>query len=102
VKCHIWGITFYGAETWTLREVDQKYLEGLELRCWRRMEKIIWTNSAKNEEVLRGVEEERNILQTINRGNANWIDHILHRNYIKHVTDGIIEERNDGNTKKKT
>ena len=41
----------------------------------------------KNEEVLRGVEEERNILQAINRGNANWIDQILRRNCLKHVTD---------------
>jgi hypothetical protein len=24
VKCYIWSITFYGAETWTLRKVDQK------------------------------------------------------------------------------
>jgi hypothetical protein len=86
-----------GAETWTLREVDQKYLEVLEVRCWRRME-ISWTNSVKNEEVLRGVEEERNILQTINRGNAKLIDHILRRNCLKHVTAGIIEERRDGNT----
>jgi hypothetical protein len=27
VKCHIWSIASYGAETWTLRKVDQKYLE---------------------------------------------------------------------------
>jgi hypothetical protein len=41
VKCYISSITWYGAETWTLRKVDQKYLHSFEMRCWRRMEKII-------------------------------------------------------------
>jgi len=40
VKSHIWSITSYGAETWTLREVYQKHLESSEMWCWRRMEKI--------------------------------------------------------------
>ena len=31
VKCHIWSIDLYGAETWTFRKVDQKYLESFEL-----------------------------------------------------------------------
>jgi hypothetical protein len=31
VKCYIWS--FYGAETWTLRKVDQKYLESFKMRC---------------------------------------------------------------------
>jgi len=26
-KCYIWRTAFYGAETWTLRKVDHKYLE---------------------------------------------------------------------------
>jgi len=34
VKCYIWSIGLYGAETWILRGVDQKYLEGLEMWCW--------------------------------------------------------------------
>jgi hypothetical protein len=25
VMCYIWNIALYGAETWTLRKVDQKY-----------------------------------------------------------------------------
>jgi hypothetical protein len=29
VKCYIWSIALYGAETWTLRKVDKKYLENL-------------------------------------------------------------------------
>jgi hypothetical protein len=33
VKCYIWIIAFYGAETWTLRTVDQKHLESFEMWC---------------------------------------------------------------------
>jgi hypothetical protein len=31
VKCYIRSIALYGAETWTLRKVDQKYLESFEM-----------------------------------------------------------------------
>jgi hypothetical protein len=33
VKCYIWSIALYGAETGTLRAVDQKQLENSEM--WR-------------------------------------------------------------------
>jgi hypothetical protein len=52
IKCYICSIAFYGAETWTLREADQKYLGSFEMWCWRRMEKISWTDHVRNEEVL--------------------------------------------------
>ena len=52
VKCYIWSVPLYGAETWTLRAVDQKHLESFEMWCWRRMEKIRWTDHVGNEEVL--------------------------------------------------
>ena len=42
----------YGAEIWVLWEVDQKYLGSFEMWCWRRMEKISWTDRVRNEEVL--------------------------------------------------
>jgi len=57
VKCYIWSIALYGAETWTLSRVDLKYLASSELWCWRRMEKISWTDSVKNEGTLRRVKE---------------------------------------------
>ena len=45
-------MTLYGAETWTIRAADQKYLESFEMWCWRRMEKISWTDHVQNVEVL--------------------------------------------------
>jgi hypothetical protein len=32
--------------------LDQKYLESFEMWCWRRMEKISWTDRVNNEAVL--------------------------------------------------
>ena len=51
VKFYIWSMAFYGAETRTLQAADQKYLESFEMWCWRRMEKISWTDHVRNEEV---------------------------------------------------
>jgi hypothetical protein len=31
VKCYIWSIALYGAETWTLWKADQKHLESFEM-----------------------------------------------------------------------
>jgi len=65
VKCCIWSIALYGAETWTLRVVDQKHLGSFEMWCWRRMEKISWNDHVRKEEVLLAVKEQRNILHEI-------------------------------------
>jgi hypothetical protein len=46
VKCYIWSIPLYGAETWTLQEVNRQYLESFEM-YWRRME-ISWTDCVRN------------------------------------------------------
>jgi hypothetical protein len=46
------------------------------------MEKISWTDHVRNEDVLPTVKEQRNILHEIRKRNANWIGHILRRNYL--------------------
>ncbi|PNF41593.1 hypothetical protein B7P43_G11848, partial [Cryptotermes secundus] len=65
VKCYIWSIALYGAETWILRAIDQKHLE---------------------------ISEQRNILHEIRKRKANWIGHILRSNFLlKDVIEGKIE-----------
>jgi hypothetical protein len=84
----------YGAGNWTLRKVDQKHLEYFEMWCWRRMEKINWTDRVRNEEVLCRLKEERSMLHTIYSKKANWVGHILRRNcLLKHVIEGRLEGR---------
>jgi hypothetical protein len=55
VKCYIWSIDLFGAETWTLRAVDQKHLDSFEMWRWRKKEKISWTDRVRNEEKHRNI-----------------------------------------------
>jgi hypothetical protein len=72
--------------------VDQKYLENLEMWCWRVMEKISWTGRVRNE-VLRRVKEESNAVRGIEGRKTNWIDHNLHKNcLLKQVIEEKIRE----------
>jgi len=93
VKCYIWSVALYGAETWTLRAVDQKHLESFEMWCWRRMEKIISTDDVRNEEVLFRVKEQRNILHEILKGRRTglvkiWVETAFY--------NGLLKERYKG------
>jgi len=107
VKFYIWDMALYGAETWTLRAGDKKHLESFKMWCWRRMEKISWTDPVRNEEVLLTVDEQKNILDEIRKRKANWIGHILRRNCLpKQVIEGKIKEemevtRRQGRRRKK-
>jgi hypothetical protein len=92
IKCYTWSIDAYGAKTSIPRKTDQKSSEGFEMWCWRRIEKISWTDHVRNDEVLLRVSDQRNILHTVKRRNANWISHILSRKgLLKHVIEGGIE-----------
>jgi len=78
----------------TLRKVDQKYLGHFDMWCWRRTEKIRWTDREKSEELMHTVEEESNNLRTIKIKKINWICHILRGNCsLRYVIEGKIEGR---------
>jgi len=72
--------------------LEKKHLENFEMWCWRRLEKISWTDHVRNEEVLLRVKEKRNILHEISKWKAYWIGHILRRNcLLQQVIEGKIK-----------
>ena len=75
----------YAAEMWTLTQTDRRRLEAFEMWIWRRMEKISWRDKVTNEEVLRRVNEDRQILNCIWQRKHRWIGHVLRH-------DGLLHE----------
>jgi hypothetical protein len=60
-------------------------MEGFETWCWRRVEKISWTDCVKNEVLLR-MNDEKNIIHKY-----NGVGLTVRRNcLLKHVTERKI------------
>jgi len=66
----------------TVWKTDQKYLESFEIMAVEKDGEynISRSDHERNEEVLRRVKEERNMLHTIQRRKTTWISHSLSRN----------------------
>jgi len=93
MKCLVWSVALYAAETWTLIQIDGRRLEAFEMWIWRRVEKISWLDEVTNEEVLRRVNEDRQILNSIWKRKHRWIGHVLRNDGFLHE---IIEGRMSG------
>jgi hypothetical protein len=52
LKCCIWSVALYWAETWTLGENKERVKNALETFCWGGMLKIKWTDRMMNDEVI--------------------------------------------------
>jgi len=91
VKTVIWSVALYGAETWTLRKLDVRRLNSLEMWLWRRMEKISWKDKKTNEAVLEAVGEKRTLVNVVIGRKKNWIGHVLRgEGLLKDVMEGKL------------
>ena len=91
VKCFVWSVALYGAETWTLRRNEQKRLASFEMWIWRSMEHVKWTDEIKNAVVLERMGERRLMLELIKKRKRNWLGHWLRRNcLLKDALEGMV------------
>ncbi|KAI5724481.1 hypothetical protein M8J77_003182 [Diaphorina citri] len=94
IKTLVWSIALYGSETWVIGENDKKKIEAFEMWCWRKMNKIKWTERMSNERVLQLVGEKRQIWKTLEERRHKWIGHLYRHN---EFLVSIIEVKRQGN-----
>lgn len=96
LRCYIWSILLYGCETWTLKIDTMNKIEAFEMWCYRRILRISWTTHTTNEEILRQLNKERELLITIKTRKASYFGHIIRgtKYYIPRlIIQGKVEGR---------
>ena len=95
VKCFMWSVALYGAETWTLRRNEEKRQEAVEMWVCRRIERVTRTDKIKkNAVVVLTVGEGRTVLELIKKSKRNWLGNWLIRNcLLKDALEGMVNGR---------
>ena len=86
VKTYIWSMLLYGSEAWTLNKQMEKRIEVFEMWCWRRLLKISWTERISNEEVMRRMGNEREIIMKIRVRQMRFVGHVMRRGKIEDLS----------------
>jgi len=67
-------VTLYGCETWTLKAVDKRGTQGLEMTAYRRLLRVSWTAHRTNASVLQKVQPQE-LYSDVSCGiSAKWSD----------------------------
>ena len=48
VKAMVFPVVMYGCESWTIRKAEHRRIDAFELRCWRRLLRVPWTEKRSN------------------------------------------------------
>ena len=74
-----WSVMLYGCKTWTIKAIYVQKSKHLSV-VWKKMKNIKWLDHVKKEKVLRLIEEERSMVNTILKRQRQWLGHLLKRN----------------------
>ncbi|CAG9831529.1 unnamed protein product [Diabrotica balteata] len=76
LRYYVFSVLFYGVKSWTLKDICRK-LEAFEMWLYRRILKIPWTDRVTNEEVLKRMNQTREVLITIKSRKLQFFGHIM-------------------------
>lgn len=97
LKCYIFSILLYGVESWTLNKKLIKKIEACEMWLYRRVLRISWTEHTTNEEVLKRMKKDKELVKIVKVRKLQYLGHIM-RNESKYsllqlIIQGKIDSR---------
>ena len=58
VKAMVFSVVMYGCESWTIKKAEWQRTDAFELRCWRRLLRVLWTAKRANQSILKEISPE--------------------------------------------
>ena len=51
VKDMVFSVVMYGCESWTIKKAEWQRINAFELRCWRRLLRVLWIAWRSNQSI---------------------------------------------------
>ena len=97
----------YACESWTLRAELQRRIQAMEMRCYRKILRISYTDYVTNKEVRAKIQQaigpHEDLLITVKRHKLQWYDHVSRSSGLaKTILQGTVKGgRRQGRQRKK-
>ena len=79
VKAMVFPVVMYGCESWTIKKAERQRIDTFELRCWRRLLRVPWTEKKSNQSILKEVSPEYSLEGLMLKLKPQYFGHMMQR-----------------------
>ena len=79
VKPMVFLVVTYGCESWTIKKAGHQRIDAFELRCWRRLLRVPWTERRSNQSILKEISPEYSLEGLMLKMNLQSFGHLMQR-----------------------
>ena len=79
VKAMVFPVVMYGCESWTIKKAECQRIDAFELRCWRRLLRVHWTERISNQSILKEMSPEYSLEGLMLKLKLQYFGHLMRR-----------------------
>ena len=77
VKAMVIPLVMYGCESWTIKKAECRRIDAFELRCWRRLLRVLWTARRLNQSILKEISSEYSLEGLMLKLKLQYFGHLM-------------------------
>ena len=81
VKAMVFPVVTYGCEGWSVKKAECQRIDAFELRCWKRLLKVLWTARRSSQSVLRKISPEYSLEGLMLKLKLQYFGHLMRTDY---------------------
>ena len=79
VKAMVFPIVMYRCQNWTIKKAERWIIDAFELRCWRRLLRVPWTERRSNQSILKQISPEYSLEGLMLKLKLQYFGHPMQR-----------------------
>ena len=79
LKAMVFPVVMYGCESWTVKKAEGQRIDAFELRCWRRLLRVLWTARRFNQSILKEISPGCSLEGLMLRLKLQYFGHLMRR-----------------------
>ena len=76
VKAMVFPVVMNGCESWTIKKAEHR-IDAIELWCWRRLLRVLWTARRSNQSILKEISPEYSLKGPMLKLKLQYFGHLM-------------------------
>ena len=75
----VFPVVMYGCESWTVKKAECRRIDAIELWCWRRLLRVLWTTRRSNQSILKEISSGISLEGMMLKLKLQYFGHLMQR-----------------------